>query len=90
MIETDSPLNFEFDSLELICYLVLGIWYFSSLCSMRYALCHPLYADSVRRGRPSRPPPDGPQEAQSPHIDFHTPHIQIPVWSRISGEGQIP
>jgi hypothetical protein len=39
MIETDSALNFEFDSLELICYLVLGIWCFSSLWSMRHALC---------------------------------------------------
>ena len=46
-------------------------------------------ADSVCRDRPSRPLLDGPPEARSPRIDFHTHHIQIPVWNRTFEEGHL-
>jgi hypothetical protein len=41
MTENDSALNLEFGSLELICYLVLGIWYLLfhyALCAMHFAI----------------------------------------------------
>jgi len=40
MIQKDFVLNLEFGALELICYLMLGIWCFfkrHALCSLRYA-----------------------------------------------------
>ncbi len=43
MIETDFALNLEFESLELICYLVLGIWCSSSLRFLLYAFSESRY-----------------------------------------------